>query len=287
MDTTGRLIFQCNIVERVYVEEGFQPIPRVRLEDAEYGRGLQRFIGVCTDIVIVNRERRQIYLARRRSKPMTGWWWLGGGQMVNETDVEAATRSFERETKIRLSHYRLIRIATHDYFWKDRQQEPQSIGCHMEGKTFMVELTDAEISNIKLDPDEFEAEKGLTAFTREELVKEGVFPAILDFYDMVFPPEALHHVVLIKFKDGTPDSVKQDIYDRYQTLGDDCGGRDAGILSWMVKKNLDLRKGISLVEIAIFTDSDALQKFRVHPKHVEIADILQHVADWFVGDIMG
>lgn len=49
--------------------------------------------------------------------------------------------------------------------------------------------------------------------------------------------------------------------------------------------NLDLRKKVHLVEIAMFKDNEALQAFRVHPKHRELTDMLSKVADWQVGDL--
>lgn len=93
------------------------------------------------------------------------------------------------------------------------------------------------------------------------------------------------HVALISFYKNTPEAVRKEIYDRYQTLAEDCGGKDAGILYWEVGSNLDPRKGDHLVEISIFENDDALQRFRIHPKHKELTDILRGVADWRVGDI--
>mgnify|MGYP001608183030 CR=1 FL=1 len=97
--------------------------------------------------------------------------------------------------------------------------------------------------------------------------------------------DRLVHVVLISFKPETPEETKQWIYQKYQTLEQDCGSKDAGILYWRVQENLDLRKGVHLVEVAVYTDNDALQAFRNHPKHKEITDVLRDVADWQVGDI--
>jgi len=98
--------------------------------------------------------------------------------------------------------------------------------------------------------------------------------------------ENLWHVVLISFRDSASESVRQEVYERYQTLDRDCGGIDAGIVLWKVDRNLDLRKKVHLVEIAVFKDNEALQRFRVHPKHQELTDILREFADWQVGDII-
>lgn len=95
----------------------------------------------------------------------------------------------------------------------------------------------------------------------------------------------LWHVVLISFRPDVSEKDQQEIYNRFQTLDQDCGGKAAGILFWRLGHNLDLRKNVHLVEIAVFKDNDALQNFRQHPKHKEITDILSKIADWWVGDI--
>lgn len=98
--------------------------------------------------------------------------------------------------------------------------------------------------------------------------------------------KALWHVVLISFKQDSTEEQRQEIYNRYQTLDEDCGGREAGILFWKVGHNLDLRKGVHLLEIALFESNDALQAFRCHPKHKEFTEtLLSKVADWKVADM--
>lgn len=96
--------------------------------------------------------------------------------------------------------------------------------------------------------------------------------------------DKLHHVALIKFHEGVPREIQEEIFSRYQTLAEDCGGAASGILFFKVDWNRDLRKGVQLVERAIFEDDDALQRFREHPKHAELAGILRQCADWWVGD---
>ena len=178
-----------SILVRSYTEDGYQPIPSVRLSDDEYGRGLQCFVPACTDIVSIDINRKEIYLARRVSKPMTGLWWIGGRIEPNETKKEAAARNFKRETGLEISTARFKLIAVFDYRWKDRAQSPQEIGCHMLAFTFSVELTMEEFTSLhgNLEEKEYEKGTGLFAFNRERLVEEKVFPAILDLYDHVFP----------------------------------------------------------------------------------------------------
>lgn len=280
MQPKGTLISRTNGVPLfTYKEEGFRPIERYRLDDTEYGHVLQSKVPANTDVVLLNSQKRTFYLAWRKAKPMTGWFWMGGNTGdINAPLVEGLLAVIRRELGLDLSADRLTLRFPGEYFWKDRSQEPRDMGCHMCGLVFSVEAAEDEVAQIKLDPNEYEG--GLREFNREDMVREGLFPALIDAYDTIFPPEVLHYVVLISFKEGTPESTIQDIYDRYQTLSDDCGGKDTGILFWRVKRNLDLRKNVHLVEIVTFTDNEALQRFRVHPKHKEIANALSRVADW-------
>lgn len=172
-----------------YVEQGSGKIPSVHLSDEEYGRGLQCFVPVCTDIVPINREKKLIYLAKRAAKPMAGWWWLGGRMNPSETKESSALRCLKREAGLAISSDRLQLVAFMDLLFKDRQQAPQNIGCHMADYIFAVEFTEDELLHIQghLEAKEYKADEGLTPFSREELVMEGVFPAILDVHDAIFP----------------------------------------------------------------------------------------------------
>lgn len=94
----------------------------------------------------------------------------------------------------------------------------------------------------------------------------------------------LHHVVLISFLPTASQEIRDEVASRYSTLGDDCGGEKAGILFWSVKPNMDTRKNIHLVEVAIFKDKPSFENFKNHPKHKEVVDLLRASADWYVGD---
>lgn len=96
----------------------------------------------------------------------------------------------------------------------------------------------------------------------------------------------LHHVVLISFLADTPQEMREEIANKYATLGDDAGGKEAGVLFWSVKPNMDTRKNIHLVEIAIFKDNKSFEDFKNNPKHIEVVELLKKSANWTVGDIM-
>lgn len=97
---------------------------------------------------------------------------------------------------------------------------------------------------------------------------------------------ALWHLVLISFRPDVSKVTRDRIYDQYQTLSEACGGKGAGIQFFKVEHNLDLRKNVHLVELAVFDDNDALQRFRRHPVHAALTDQLSKVADWQVGDFI-
>ena len=175
-----------NIVMLVHTEEGFSPPESVYLSDEEYGRGLQCFVAGAVDAVIINRETRTFHLAKRRFKPVPGWWWIGGRRKPGELAEVAIARLFKRETKLDLPPYRFVLVASIDHQLKDRQQEPQELGCHMNAYTFVVELTPEELSSISLDEKEYESGARLTAFTKGDLVRANARQIILDLYDCVF-----------------------------------------------------------------------------------------------------
>lgn len=179
-----------NILVRGYVEDGYQPIPPIRLSDEAYGEALQCFVPACTDVLPIDREKKVIYLAKRAAKPMAGWWWIGGRMVAQEAKETSAVRCFERETSVALEETRLQLVTVFDYRWKDRAQTPEDLGCHMLGYLYVVELTDDERTHASshLETKEYEAGIGLVAFTRAQLLEAGVFPAIVDAYDHIFGP---------------------------------------------------------------------------------------------------
>jgi ADP-ribose pyrophosphatase YjhB (NUDIX family) len=175
------------ITSRSYTEEGYQPIPQVRLSDEEYGRALQRFIPVCADIVVIDRTKQTISLAARTTKPGAGLWWIGGGITAGTSKEAGATANFKRETGLELPLERFELVAANDYKFKDRAQEPSNIGCHMFGYIFVVELTTEEQAAMTLDPGEYAVGQGLRPYNREELVQANVRQPVLDLYDDLFP----------------------------------------------------------------------------------------------------
>ncbi|MEK7609521.1 MAG: NUDIX hydrolase [Patescibacteria group bacterium] len=173
---------------KTFTETGFKPFPSPHISDDAYAQCLQSAAIGAADVIPIDRKNRTIYLAWRRRKPAQGWWFFGGRVKASETNASAAIRCFARETKVSLGLDRITHIAVLDYLWKDRAQEPCDMGCHTIGHTFVVELSSDELVVLRheLEPGEYDYEKGIRAFNREELVFENVLPPVIELYDEIF-----------------------------------------------------------------------------------------------------
>lgn len=174
---------------KMYVEDQKHRMERKFLSDEAYEQAITGMIIVCTDAVIINRERDTFYLAKRAIKPMQGLWWIGGRRLPSESAHASMQRCFKRETGLHLQYGRFTFVDMAEYVWKDRQQEPQYAGSHNLCHTFAVELTDEELAQAKqgMEKQEYEAGFGLQEFGRADMVHSKVHQVILDLYDKIFP----------------------------------------------------------------------------------------------------
>lgn len=166
----------------IYIEKGFTGMEKVFLPDDEYARAIEAFIVTCVDTIIVDRHAKKVYLPKRRSKPAQDLWWvIGGRRKTGITAREAMQEIFKRETSLEIPLERFVFITIAEYFWSNRQQQPQKKGVHMQGYTFTLELTQEELATVakNLDPKEYYAELGLRVFTLEELQDGSHHPAVV------------------------------------------------------------------------------------------------------------
>lgn len=173
----------------LFKEPGHEPVGNVPMTDEEYSKVLDVMVVVCADAVIVNRERKTIYLAKRKAKPMQGWWIIGGRVRSGEEPLAAIHRKFLHETGVDVSEERFKFISFIRHQWKDRQQQPQTHGVDDLSYTFVVELSQDEltVAHASLDEKEYEKDQGLTEFTKEKLEQENVHPSLLHLYNLIFP----------------------------------------------------------------------------------------------------
>lgn len=181
--------YEAEVPYRRYIEEGHKKMPRKFLDEKTYSDAIQAFVVVCADVVPINRERKTFYLTKRASKPIQGWWELGGRIFAGEPEHEAIIRIVKQETGLELPSKRFSLVSKSRYFCKDREQEPQDIGCDSFVYHFIVELSKEELqaASENLDRKEYELDAGLHEFNRERIISEKVPEAILDLYDTVFP----------------------------------------------------------------------------------------------------
>ena len=172
-----------------YYENTRHRIEPLLLSPGEYARAIRSFVVVCVDALIVNRSKRTVFLAKRQAKPAQGmWWYIGGRVLAGETFERSIVRCFERETSLSVSMIRFEPANAQDFFWDTRQQRPQNAGLHSLGFIFSLELTEQERRAVahSLDPHEYHAKSGLREFSRRELVREKIHPAVIETYDRIF-----------------------------------------------------------------------------------------------------
>ena len=172
----------------LYAEQTAIPLPRKFLTEGAYADALEAFVLVCTDCVFVNTNRQTFYLAKRKSKPMSDWWFIGGRSFAGEYEGDSMCRSLKRETGLDIDPDRLKFVTMKRYVFKDRQQFPQDKGCDSLCYIFALQVTDEEIAiaNAHLDSDEYDVEDGLREFGKAELESTAVFSPIVDLYEHIF-----------------------------------------------------------------------------------------------------
>jgi hypothetical protein len=89
---------------------------------------------------------------------------------------------------------------------------------------------------------------------------------------------SFEHIVLFRLRDGADPDEVVDVLDRSRP-------DDPGLVSWTVARSLDERKGVVVVERAVFVDRDAFERFRGSDAHREAGRHLAGCADWLVADV--
>lgn len=90
---------------------------------------------------------------------------------------------------------------------------------------------------------------------------------------------SLWRSVHFTFRDHVPEVRKKLAARMLQELGEECGGRAAGILHWIAGPATSAR-GVHLQEIVCFEDEAAKERFRQHPSHSEFVELIKKIADW-------
>ena len=91
----------------------------------------------------------------------------------------------------------------------------------------------------------------------------------------------IRHVLLFKFRPSTTDEERR----RAVSLLRRLGAIIPDVREWSIGEQLTHSvKGYTLAQVSAFDDFDALERFRSHPRHIEVRDVFAKIADWISVD---
>ncbi len=140
----------------------------VFIKPEELSLAFDRLVSVCTDVIFVDQAGRFV-LAYRKIHSAYGWWWKGGSKRKGETDAESLSRLMKRE--IGFVPENIFPLDVVDHYWETRQEAPQEHGKHDELHVNYVEVDEETIAKIKLDPSEYDAERGFMRYDGSQDVR--------------------------------------------------------------------------------------------------------------------
>ncbi len=173
--------------------EGTEIFPQMLggfMSEEVYAEVVKHTIIVCTDVIIINKQRKTVYLAKRCVDPMPGLWVIGGRRRKGESPIQGMLRNFYRETGLCIDSKRFELVDVVEYFWQTCAQEPKNVGSHNIAHQFCIELSDKELDIVHkgLHTKEYDSDFGLQEFSKEDLKIAKVHPVIQDVYEKMFDP---------------------------------------------------------------------------------------------------
>lgn len=121
------------------------------LSDDEYGHVLDHVVVTCVDVLIINENK--LLLGKRVNKPNQDWWFFGGRMWIGENFSDTALRGVERETKLLINKKRFKKLGSYNLLWPERNEKPQTKGCHHVLVAMYVEINKDEAEQIILQDD--------------------------------------------------------------------------------------------------------------------------------------
>ena len=135
--------------------------------DEEYGDVLNNFVIGCVDVAVCYKGK--ILLETRTDNPIKDEWWIFGGRIQRNEDLNAAaSRGVYRELGVKLPRERYSVIGVYNLIWPVRREPDELNGCHHLLIAHHVELSHREY----IDVNEFVATSSMTAkwFDFKEIV---------------------------------------------------------------------------------------------------------------------
>ncbi|MCX6779942.1 MAG: NUDIX domain-containing protein [Candidatus Magasanikbacteria bacterium] len=139
-------------------------------------------------IVIVDRQKKTVYLAQNKDGSLPNWYGLTGRFFAGESEETAAQRIFRSNTTVNLPVDRLEFIGMNRCIWSRRRKEPQDLGRDRLYFTYAVELTTEEMkkAQLGLKPRKYER-RSLRELTWDQMHDAGLHESMLIFHRRVFP----------------------------------------------------------------------------------------------------
>ncbi len=152
----------------IFESEAMPPLQNVFLDDETHAKALDRYINVCTDVVLVD-EQNCFVLANRKVSAAQGWWWKGGGMRKGESPEESVDRLMKREIGFSLEGVTLLDIFFHQ--WCERKSPPSENGQHDLIMLHYARVSEETISRITLDPTEYDPNLGFIRYDGSQSVR--------------------------------------------------------------------------------------------------------------------
>lgn len=157
-----------------------------RLDNTCYEQSIRANVNPCTDCVIIDPEKKTVFLPTRSAKTAAGVWFIGGVWKAQRSARENMAICFKRETGINVAQNLFVRVP----FLSDDGLPPQTLWATGRNDLhffYSVILTQEEHRTVaeNLDKKEYDTTKGLREFTRDQLIEENARDIIIDCYDVI------------------------------------------------------------------------------------------------------
>lgn len=160
-----------------YHEDPNHHIEHIRLSNEQYALATQALPVVCTDVVLVDQNGRFV-LSYRKNPAAKGWWWSGGSWKAEYSREESIAKILQRE--LGFMPEKVTTLAVFDHFWSTRGEFPHKTGRHDIIFLHSVVIDEDTIAKIRLDPTEYDAERGFMRYDGTQEVR----PAVKAAYEL-------------------------------------------------------------------------------------------------------
>ena len=147
------------------------------LADKEYGEALDTLVKACSDMLLISPDGQKVFLGKRKVQPQPDWWFVGGRVFPGETPAQSCCRLLKRELKLEIDPLRMKPVCCQSMAWGMREQLPKENGTTDSQVVLSLQLTEAEVEKVVLDPNEYEASQWL----EPEAILAGSFHPALQF----------------------------------------------------------------------------------------------------------